>query len=339
MSFRLRVGVASVLKREAEVKSQYDIIVVGGGPAGLTAALYVARYGLDVLVVTKKLGGLVSEAPVVDDYPGLPDIPGNDLVDRFVKHVEKYNIPILIDEVVNLRRKEHVPPLWCVETKNKALEICAYAVILATGSEKRKLGVPGEDRLAGKGVSYCAICDGPLFKGKVVAVVGGGNSAFTSALFLSNYATKVYLIHRRESFRAFQVYVDAAMKNSRIEILTNTVVQEILGTDRVKAVKVKNVKTGEERVIPVDGVFIEIGLQPSTEFFKKIGLEVDEEGRVKVNIDKSTNLPGVYAAGDAAGGPFKYKFEQIITATAEGAIAADAAAKYVMLIKASKHNT
>lgn len=336
MSFKLRTGVISYLTRRVEPKERYDIAVVGGGPAGLTAALYATRYGLDVVVIAKKLGGYMSEAPLVDDYPGLPEISGNDLVDKFVKHLEKYGVPIIVDEVVNVYKKDSSSPLWCIEARSLGREICAYAVILAIGSEKRKLGVPGEDRLTGRGVSYCAVCDGPLFKGKVVVVVGGGNSAFTSALFLSNYASKVYLIHRRETFRALQVYVDAAKKNPRIEILTNTVVVEIGGSDKVEFVRLKNTKTGEERVLQVEGVFVEIGLQPNVEFFKKIGLEVDEEGRAKVNIDKSTNLPGIYVAGDAAGGPLKYKLEQIITAAAEGAIAADAASKYVMLVKSGR---
>ncbi|MEM1700020.1 MAG: FAD-dependent oxidoreductase [Desulfurococcaceae archaeon] len=335
MSFKLRTGTFTALRREHQLKQQYDVIVVGGGPAGLTAALYAARYGLDVILITKKLGGLITEAPLVDDYLGIPDVSGNDLADKFIKHVEKYNVPIVLDEVVNVYRKPSTSNLWCIETRSLKQEICAFAVVIATGSEKRKLGVPGEDKLTGKGVSYCAVCDGPLFKNKTVAVVGGGNSAFTSALFLSNYASKVYLIHRRSTFRAFKVYVDAAMSNPRIEILTDTVVKEIVGEERVEAIRVENTRTGEERIIPVDGVFVEIGLKPNTEFFKKIGLEVDEEGRVKVNIDMSTNQPGIYVAGDAAGGPYKYKFEQIITAAAEGAIAADAAAKYILTLKAA----
>ncbi|MEM0001063.1 MAG: FAD-dependent oxidoreductase [Desulfurococcaceae archaeon] len=316
------------------LKDRYDAIVVGAGPAGLTAALYLARYGLDSVIVSKTVGGLVSEAPLIDDYPGIPEIRGNDLVDRFAKHVAKYGVPIVLDEVVDVRRGGN-GELWCVELKNSQKSLCAYAVILATGSEKRKLGVPGEDRLAGKGVSYCAVCDGPLFKDKVVAVVGGGNSALVSALFLSNTASKVYLIHRRSSFRAFSVYVNAAKSNPKIEVLTSTVVKEIVGLERVEGLKVVNVETGEEKLLRVDGVFVEIGLKPSTEFFKKIGIEVDEEGRAKVNVDRSTNLPGIFVAGDAAGGPYKYKLEQIITSAAEGAISADAAAKYVIAVKAS----
>jgi len=331
MSFKFRItGLPSSSTRSGEL---YDVIVVGGGPAGLTAALYSARYGFKTIVVTKLIGGEVGEAPLVDDYPGIPDTPGNDLVDKFVKHVRKYNVPIVIDEAVNMVRRPE-DNRWCVELRSGGT-ICGYAVIIAVGSEKRKLGVPGEKELVGKGVSYCATCDGPLFKDKVVAVVGGGNAAFTSALYLSKLASHVYLIHRRDEFRAFKVYVDAAQSNPKITILTNTIVKEVLGKDRLEAVRIYNTKTQQEEVLGVDGLFIEIGLEPPVEFFKKIGLEVDETGRVKVNVDRSTNLPGVFAAGDAAGGPYKYRFEQIITAAADGAIAADAAFKYILALKGS----
>lgn len=320
--------------RLARVKDRYDVVVVGGGPAGLTSAIYLARYGLETIVITKVIGGAVVEAPIIDDYPGFIEISGNDLAEKFTRHVRKYNIDILIDEVLDVYRDEVDSSLWCVKLRDNPYKICSHAVILAIGSEKRKLGVPGERELHGRGVSYCAVCDGPLFKDKVVAVIGGGNSALVSALFLSNLCSKVYLIHRRDSFRAYKIYVDAANSNSKIEILTSTIVKEITGRDKVEKIRILDLKTGQEREIEVDGVFIEIGLNPPTEFFKKIGIEVDEEGRAKTNIDKSTNLPGIYVAGDAAGGPYKYKLEQIITSAAEGAIAADAAAKYVMSIKA-----
>ncbi|MCC6040647.1 MAG: FAD-dependent oxidoreductase [Desulfurococcaceae archaeon] len=331
MSFKLRT---SMIPSTSEItRDKYDVIVVGGGPAGLTATLYCARLGLDTVVITKTIGGLVAEAPVVDDYLGLPDVKGADLADRFFKHVKKYGVPVILDEVVDVFKRSPEDYYWCVKLKNTNRVLCAYAVVLAMGSEKRKLGVPGEDRLLGKGVSYCAICDGPLYRGKDVAVIGGGNSAFTAALFLANIANKVYLIHRRSTFRAFKVYVDAALTNRRIEIIVDSTVKEIVGENAVEGIRVVNLKTGEERYIKVDGVFVEIGLKPPTEFFKKLNLEVDEEGRAVVNIDRSTSLKGIYVVGDAAGGPYKYKLEQIITAAADGAIAADAISKYIALIK------
>lgn len=329
--FKLRTTIKAIEQRP--LLDKYDVIVVGAGPAGITAAIYLARYGLNTIVVSKNIGGYVSEAPIVDDYPGLPEISGNDLVDRFIKHLRKYNIPLLLDEVTDIYRDPENEVLWCIKLKNDPRKICSYAIILAVGSEKRKLDVKGERELLGKGISYCATCDGPLFKDRVVAVVGGGNSALISSLYLSNIASKVYLIHRRDSFRAFKIYVEAAESNPKIEIILNTVVTEIIGDEKLRAIRIRNVKTNEEKVIEVDGLFVEIGLNPPTEFFEKIGLEIDEEGRAKTNIDKSTNLTGIYVAGDAAGGPYKYKFEQIITSAAEGAIAADAAAKYVMTLK------
>ncbi|RLG83193.1 MAG: thioredoxin-disulfide reductase [Thermoprotei archaeon] len=310
-------------------KRDYDLVIVGGGPAGLTAAIYGARYGLDVAIITKLLGGYMTEATIVDDYPGLPDISGHDLVDKFVSHVKKYDVPIVIDEVVNIFKDKN---RWIVETR-LGKRYTGYAVIIAVGSEKRKLGIPGENKFIGRGVSYCATCDGPLFKGKVVAVVGGGNSALISALYLAKICSRVILIHRRDQFRAFPLYVEEAKKNPKIKILTNTIVTEILGDNRLGSIKIKNAVTGEERILEVDGLFIEIGLEPPIHFFKKIGLELDETGHVITKPDMSTNLPGVYVAGDAAGGPCKYRFEQIIVAAAEGAKAADAAFKYILQVK------
>ncbi len=318
----LSLGTPSEVSREV-----YDVIVVGGGPAGLTAGLYAARYSLKTIIIAKLLGGLVTEAPLVDDYPGLPEISGNDLVDKFVKHVKKYGVPIIIDEVMGMTREDDK---WCVDLRNTNKKICGYTIILGIGSEKRKLGVPGEEKLIGKGVSYCATCDGPLFKDKVVAVVGGGNSALTSAHYLATLAAKVYLIHRRDQFRAFPVYVEKAKQNPKIEILLNTVVKEIIGDKKLEAIRIQNTKTGEEKILKIDGLFVEIGLVPPKEFFEKIGIETDEYGYAKVAPDQSTNLPGVYVAGDAAGGLCKYRFEQIITAAAEGAKAADAAFKYIL---------
>ncbi len=313
-------------------KTDYDIVIVGGGPAGLTAAIYAARYELDTIVITKLVGGYMTEATIVDDYPGLPGIGGNELVERFVSHVRKFGVPIVTDEAVDIKREGGK---WAVYTR-LGKRYTGYAVVLAIGSRKRKLGVPGEDKLVGRGVSYCTTCDGPLFKDREVVVVGGGNSALISALYLAKICSRVYLVHRRNQFRAFPSYVEQALKNPKITPILNSVITEITGKEKVEAVKIKNRETGEEKIVRVDGVFIEIGLEPPTEFFKKIGIEVDETGHAITNPDMSTNLPGIYVAGDAAGGPCKYRFEQIITAAAEGAKAADAAFKYITRVKSMK---
>jgi thioredoxin reductase (NADPH) len=308
----------------------YDCIVVGAGPAGLTAALYLARFNVDVVVISKDIGGQMAIAPIVDDYPGLPEVSGAKLAEMFKNHVKKYNVSIIAGDYVKSVNRDG--ELWCVETEN-GRRLCSYAVVLAIGSVKRKLNVPGEDKFIGRGVSYCAVCDGTFFKDKVVAVVGGGDSALSSALHLSTIAKKVYLIHRGESFKAFPHYVEKAKKNPKIELVTKTIVTEIIGDKKVSKIKVKNIETNEERTLDIDGIFIEIGSEPPKEFLKSIGLELDEKGYVAVNPDMSTNLPGIYACGDVAGGKHKYKFEQIITAAAEGAIAAESVYRYLLKIK------
>ncbi len=313
-----------------ESRGVYDCIVVGAGPAGLTAAIYLARFNVNVIIVSKDIGGQMALAPLIDDYPGVPSVPGVKLAEMFEEHVKKYGVPIIVgDSVKTITRENNV---WCVETEG-GRRLCSYIVILAIGSIKRRLNVPGEDRLIGRGISYCAICDGPFFRNKVVAVVGGGNSALTSALYLATIAKKVYLIHRRDSFRAFPYYVEKIRSNQKIEPIINSIVVEILGENKVTGVRIRNVISGEEKILEVDGVFIEIGSEPPKELLKSIGLELDEMGYVAVNHDMSTNLPGIYACGDVAGGKHKYRFEQIITAAAEGAIAADAAYKYLLKIK------
>lgn len=317
--------------QKIEPSEEYDVTIVGSGPAGLGAALYSARYQLKTIIVSKTIGGQASLAPFVEDYLGLPDLPGSELVDRFIKHVMNYNIPILIDEVVDVKKND---VKWIVKTRSER-SIKSYAVVLATGSEKKKLGIPGEEELVGRGISYCATCDAPFFRNKTVAVIGGGNAALASALYLTTIASKIYLIHRRGEFRAFKTYVDKVSSNPRIELLLNTIAVEIIGRDRVEALRLRNILSSEEKLVKIDGVFIEIGSKPPVDLFKKIGLETDENGYAVVKPDQSTNLPGIYVAGDSAGGPFKYRFEQIITAVAEGAKAADAVFKYLLQVKKS----
>jgi len=313
-----------------EVEGVYDCVVVGAGPAGLTATLYLARLNVKVIVVSRDIGGQMATAPIVDDYPGIPSVPGAKLAEMFEEHVRRYGVPIVVGDSVRSVVKNN--DIWCIETES-GRRVCSYAVILAIGTIKRKLNVPGEDRFIGRGISYCAVCDGIFFKNGIVAVVGGGDSALTSALYLSSIAKKVYLIHRRDSFRAFPYYVERIRRDPKIEPIMNSIVVEIVGEKKVSGIRIRNTVSGEERTLAVDGVFVEIGSEPPKEFLKSIGLELDDRGYVAVNPDMSTNLPGIYACGDVAGGRYKYRFEQIITAAAEGAIAADAVYKYLLKIK------
>ncbi len=329
MSFKLKLKPA--LEPTEPMGVEYDLVIVGGGPAGLAAALYSTRYFLKAIVVTEKIGGYLSEIHLLDNYLGLPSIRGAELLEKFVAHISTYGVPIVVDKVIEVTRDES---LWIVSTEG-GRRLRTRAVIIATGSKRKKLGAPGEERLIGRGVSYCATCDGPLFKDRVVAVIGGGNSALSSSIYLASICSKVYLVHRRSSFRAFPTYVEAVKANPRIELLLNSIVKEVVGEERVEAIRVINVVDGRESVVKVNGVFVEIGLEPDREFFNKIGLEVDDGGHAVVKPDMSTNLPGIFVAGDAAGGPYKYRFEQVITAVAEGAIAADAAFKYILRTKSS----
>ena len=302
----------------------YDVVVVGGGPAGLTAALYAARYMLSVVVVTEKIGGQMAEAGWIENYPGIPRIVGPELTKRFEEHVRKYDVPIVLDTVVDILRDGE---LFIVKLAS-GVELKGRTIILALGVRKRKLGVPGELEFVGRGVSYCAPCDAPLFRGKRVAVVGGGDSAASAALLLAEYADKVYIVHRRDQLRAQPLYRRLLSENPRIEILYNRIVKRIYGDKVVRKLILENIVNGQIEELDVDGVFIEIGAEPPTDFARKLGLEVDDKGYIKVKDDMSTNIPGVFAAGDctnALGG-----VKQIVVAAAMGAVAATSAYRYLL---------
>jgi len=326
VSFRL-VGIPFSRKRAAEYsKKIYDTIIVGGGPAGLTAAIYAARYMLDTIIITEDIGGQIAEAGWVENYPGFTRILGSELVKRFVDHVRHYKVPIVIDSVENVKRDESCD-CFIVETR-RGVRYRGYTVILAVGVRRRRLNVPGEAELVGKGVSYCAPCDAPLFKDKVVAVIGGGDSAASAALLLAEYASKVYMVHRRDKLRAQPIYEKMLRENPKIEIVYNKLVQRIIGKNQVEAIEVKDRVTGELLTIRVDGVFVEIGSEPPRDLAARIGLETDEDGYIKVGPDQSTNIPGIFAAGDCTNAMNKYK--QVITAAAQGAVAADSAYNYLL---------
>ena len=321
MSIEFGFSLGEVTKT-AKLKEEYDVIVIGGGPAGLAAGLYAGRSMLRVAVISKDFGGQVLDAHLVENYPGFLSIKGSELMEKFKEHAEKFGAELVQAEVISIGRDERG---FIVETSAGTTR--AKAIIYATGSVHRKLGVPGEEELLGKGVSYCAICDAALFRNKVVAVVGGGNTAFMDAELLTEYASKVYLIHRRRGFRAEPIYVERLKKNPKVEFVIPYVVKRIEGEGKVEKLVLENRETGDEMILPVDGVFIDIGMEPQTDLLKPLGVELTEKGYVKVNSDQSTNIPGLYAAGDvttACNG-----VHQIITAAAQGTVAALSAYEYI----------
>ncbi len=297
------------------------LLILGSGPAGLTAALYAARAGLEPLVLTGlEIGGQVALTHIVENYPGFPEgVGGQELVDRFKAQAERFGARLVMDTAteVNLRTRP-----FQVKTYGNTYE--ADALIIATGASPRKLGVPGEEEFTGRGVSYCATCDGWFFQDKEVIVVGGGDSALEEGLFLTRYASKVTVVHRRDQFRAGALMQKRARENPKMDFIMDTVVTEILGDDQVQAVRLKNVKTGEEYEKPIDGVFIFIGHIPNTDLFKG-QLETDERGYLKVHDWVVTSIPGVFAAGEVADPVYR----QVITSAGMGAAAAIRAGHYL----------
>lgn len=289
-----------------------DLVIVGGGPAGLTAAIYAARSGLKTVVVEKgALGGQVATTPVVENYPGLSRVSGKNLVDIMVSHALEYVQIFQREEVLDIR--PGVDPIQVISSRR---QFSAKAVLLATGASYRKLGVAGESRFSGRGVSYCSTCDGPLYKGKRVVMVGGGNSAVTEALHLHNIGAAVTIIHRRDQLRA-QEHLVHSVENSKIPVLWNTEVREIRGEQRVSEVVLFNNQTETTDTLSTDGVFIAIGYTPEVSLAKKLGIELRADGFIKKDSQHHTNIPGIYCAGDVEGG-----YKQIVTATGEGAAAA-----------------
>ncbi len=301
----------------------YDCIVVGAGPAGLTAAIYLARYRLKCIVVGEVLGGKLSSSQVIDNYPGLKSIRGSELARMLVKHVESCGVPIVREKVTRVSRTNE---LFEVKLKNGA-KLESRAVIIAIGCRKRKLGVKGEDL---EGVSYCAVCDAPSCKGSnAVAVVGGGDLAVEGALILSEYAGKVYLIHRKSKLKTQQILAEELSRKENVELILNSIVEEIEGDDRVKAVVVRDKGSGLTRRIQVDAVFIEIGFEPYRDFHEMLGVDLDDKGYIKVNEYMETSVKGLFAAGECTS--MWREFRRIITAEAQGGVAAYSVYKYLMM--------
>jgi thioredoxin reductase (NADPH) len=292
--------------------NEFDLVVIGGGPAGLTAAIYGGRMGLKTaLYENKGFGGLAGTAPKIENYPGFSSINGLELTEKMKEQAESWGATLFYDEITAIDPKEMTISTYGGEIKAKA-------IIIATGSKHLSLGLTNEYELVGNGISYCATCDGPLFRDQEVAAVGGGNAAGLEVIYLSNVAKKVYLIHRRHCMRAEACIADEVDSLENVVPMYNSVIEEALTKgDKLGAIKVKNLETGESSNIDVKALFIAIGVEPQSELAKNAGIELDDESCIKVNKDQETNFPGIYAAGDVTGG-----IRQVTTAVGEGTTAA-----------------
>jgi thioredoxin reductase (NADPH) len=304
----------------------YELVIIGAGPAGLTAALYAGRFRINAIVLEKlSVGGQILLSSVIENYPGFPGgISTEELIDKFKAQVDEVGIKIKTEEVLEVLPSFKLEaPLYNIRTDNNSYE--AKSLIIAAGANPKKLGIEGEDRFIGRGVSYCGTCDGPLFKDKDIIVVGGGDRAIEEAIFLAGYAKKVNLIHRRQAFRASKILEEKAKQNPRINFVLDTVLEKICGKDKVEEVIVKNVKTGSETVIHCQGVFIFVGIIPETAFLKNL-IKLDEAGFIITDQNLKTSCEGVFACGDCR----RKDLYQVVTACGEGAVAADSAYKYLM---------
>ncbi|MFH2136786.1 MAG: thioredoxin-disulfide reductase [Patescibacteria group bacterium] len=302
----------------------YDLIIVGGGPAGLTAAIYAARRAMKTLVLAKEFGGQAVYASKVENFPGIDLIPGYELMEKMKGQAERLGAEVKYAETTEIKNENE---FFSVRDK-EGNSYEGRSLILSFGAVPRKLGLPNEDKFKGNGISYCATCDAPFFKNKNVAVVGGGNAALDAALLLAKFAGKVYLIHRRDEFKAEEVRVHDAKNLSNLEIILNSEVKEIKGDKNITGVVVEKIDSGETRELEVDGIFIEIGHIVESEFIGKM-VALDPRRQIIVNDKNETNVPGVFAAGDATTVPWK----QIVIAAGEGAKAALSAYSYLQKIK------
>lgn len=300
----------------------YDLIIIGGGPAGITAGIYAARQKINTLLITKDFGGQVAKKAVaIENYPGFTAISGIDLIQKFKEQLLKYEIGIEKDEVIKVRKNKGS---FFVLTRGKK-EFEAKAVIIASGADPRPLEVPGEKEFLGKGLSYCAVCDGAVFTGKTVAVIGGGNSGFETALFLTNLAKKIYILEYGSSPKADEKNQQTVKKSKKVQIITNAVLKEIKGDKFINSLIYEDRKTKQQKTLEIEGIFVEIGLQPSTSFAKEL-VDFNERDEIKIEPETcQTKTPGLFAAGDVNVG----KFKQISAACGEGAKSALAAFNYL----------
>jgi len=304
------------------MKKDYEVIIIGGGPAGLSAGLYTSRARLSSLLIEKMgVGGQIADAEQVDNYPGFPQgIGGFELGQLMHQQATEYGLETLLAEVTGIELQERQKVVKTTEGN-----FATKAVIIASGSERRKLGIPGEEKFTGKGGSYCATCDAPLFREKPVAVVGGGDAAITEALHLAKFASKVTVIHRRDQLRASRILQEKAFADPKIEFLWDSVAEEIEGTDLVQRIRLHQVKTGKESTLDISGIFISVGLKPNTDYLKGV-LPLDAAGYIITNDKMETEIPGILAAGDIRHNSAR----QAITAAGDGATAAIYAERFIM---------
>lgn len=295
----------------------YDLAILGAGPAGISAAIYAARARLNTLWIERKFaqGGQIVDTYEVDNYPGLPGINGMDLGEKMAAHAEKLGLSPLRENVISVEDEDGIKVI-----RTKKNEYRARAVILAFGAAHRTLGIPGEESLSGMGVSYCATCDGAFFRDRTVAVIGGGNVAAEDAILLSRTCKKVYVIHRRDQMRADQILQEKLFACENVEMIWDTVPVSIEGEEMVSGIKLQNKKTGEEKELSLDGVFIAVGIVPNTELFRNL-VKLNESGYIVAGEDCVTSTPGIFAAGDIR----TKQLRQVITAAADGANAVTSA--------------
>jgi len=293
----------------------YDLIIIGGGPAGITAGIYAVRKKLNTLIITKEWGGQITRANEIQNWPGIKNISGIELINKMVDHLKAYDSVLEIregKEVIDLEKKGD-----CFIVRDNDEEFQAKAVIIATGKIPRSLNIPGEEKFKGKGVSVCATCDAPLFKDKVVAVIGGGNAGLDTALDLTKYASKVYVLEFLEQIKGDPITKEKLEKTGKVEFYTNVAAKEIKGDKFVESLIYEDRETGEDKELKVDGMFIAIGLAPNAGFAAGL-VEFNEAGEIKVDSENKTKTPGLFAAGDIT----DVKYEQVIIACGEGAKAA-----------------
>jgi len=303
--------------------TMYDLIIIGGGPAGITAGIYATRQNLKTLLITKNFGGQITQKTVmIENYPGFEEISGLELIEKLEKHLRKQKINISEKDEVKEVKKTNKGFLVLTKNKNR---FESKTVIIASGADPRPLKVPGEKKFIGKGVSYCSSCDGPLFLNKTVAIIGGGNSGFETAIFLSNFAKKIYILEFAEKIKANKINQERVKKIGKVKIITQAALKEIKGNKFVNSIIYQDKKTNKNVILSVEGVFVEIGSQPATSFVKDL-VDFNEKDEIKVDFETyQTKTPGLFAAGDCNIG----KYKQIITACGEGTKSALAVYDYL----------